>query len=219
MAYPRLMTRNLLAGVAALSLLAAAGTAHATAESDDYVCAVVHPPKDKDGAPGYLNVREKPNTKSKVKMKVEWGTILIINIGPEMDLFKDWVYTTAAFSDGPTTNGWVSKKYLNKLYDIRTSQYTCPDRKPQSEPDIEEAPPTLPSPVPFIGPPRCVGSPTAICPNAAPAQNISTATGASRRTYAALPLRSRMMTFSSAPISAARRRKRPRDFPLSWHDV
>jgi hypothetical protein len=124
--------------VAAASMLSASA-AHPTAESDDYVCMAVSPPVDDDGAPGYLNVREKPNAKSKIKIKVQYGSVLIVDISPSMNLFKDWVYTTAAI-DGPTTHGWVSKKYLNKLYSCPKPQYMEQDEGRIKPGDIIEGP-------------------------------------------------------------------------------
>ena len=151
------MKKALLAGVAAL--LMATSAAHAL--PDGSICAVVNlnvgatietleeaSPAERarimrrrDGKPDHLNLREKPNARSKIKMKILAGNVLILDKDPTMDLFKNWIYVTSAISvdgggevhieDGPGWYGWAAAKHL-KLVECPKPQETQPgDIRPE----------------------------------------------------------------------------------------
>jgi hypothetical protein len=85
------LVSKLLTSVAVLLL--------ATGAANARVCAVANPPRDTDGSPGYLNLREGPSIKSPIKA--------IIPADSKMEL----EYTT---EDGwsSTYYGWVRTKFI-----------------------------------------------------------------------------------------------------------
>jgi hypothetical protein len=109
----------IMAGGVALLLATTPGAAHAT----DDICMMANPPRAAGEDIGLLNVREKPNTKSKIRMTVGSGEILLMSNDPTFNLFKDWALMIAVvyrdpekgmvhYKQGEASYGWVSRKHL-----------------------------------------------------------------------------------------------------------
>jgi hypothetical protein len=126
-----MFNKILLAGVAVLSVLS---TAHA-----GNLCMRSNPPLDNGKAfSGLLNVREKPDAKSKVLMQIPTGIILRMNTSIEQgwETNENWAYVnggvvTYGEEDDQIVEGWVSKKYLKPI--------ECPklsEPEPEFEPEL-----------------------------------------------------------------------------------
>lgn len=113
--------------LATLSLIATAIPGPALAFEP--TCAAVSPPPDTDGSPGFLNVREKPDAKATIYTKTNRGQILLVDVHPTMNLFKDWAYVYGTMTvDGEELRqprGWVSKQFLTLV--------ECPEEKKDAE--------------------------------------------------------------------------------------
>jgi hypothetical protein len=131
------------------SMLIAMG-ASAHADNRPMHCVQAVPPADNDKAVlwnvdrgtvrGSLNVREKPNAKSKILFTIPAASILISSDSdPSLDLFKDWIYVEGSLfvitddNDGsvdvveePNPYGWVARKWVTSI--------ACPERTPEVTP-------------------------------------------------------------------------------------
>jgi hypothetical protein len=83
------------------------------------VCASPVPPSNTDGTTGLLNVREKPDAKSKIVDTVRELDVVRVDNDPLIDRFDGWKHiyhvTREGFEKGEGENhlnGWVSAKYL-----------------------------------------------------------------------------------------------------------
>ena len=75
-----------------------AGLATVTAHAEP-ICATVNPPPNDDtrwgdGTNGYLNVREKPNAKSKIIDQLRGYDVVCFDNDPLIDRFKGWSTST-----------------------------------------------------------------------------------------------------------------------------
>jgi hypothetical protein len=91
---------------------------------------------DNKALPGLLNVREKPNIKSKVLMQVPRNTILWMGTGIDThwDISTDWANVRGGRygdeDDQIVPEGWVSKKYLKWVEcpkSLNEQETTMPD--------------------------------------------------------------------------------------------
>jgi hypothetical protein len=85
-------------------------------------CAGPVPPRTTDGGIGLLNVRERPNAKSKIVDTVRGLDAVWVDNDPLIDRFKGWKHiyhvTREGFVEGEGENyvsGWVSAKYLKPV--------------------------------------------------------------------------------------------------------
>jgi hypothetical protein len=82
-----------------------------------------------------LNVREKPNTKSKILLKLDPGDVVRLDDDPTLDLFKKWKRIQMVAHPDIDVYGWIYIKY--------TKPTDCVN--PKSIPYVEpEEPPTAP---------------------------------------------------------------------------
>jgi hypothetical protein len=96
----------------------------AKAPTPSFICATVSPPENDDlkwgeGTVGYLNVREKPDAKSKVVDALHGYDVVWIDDDPLIDRFPGWKHiyhlTAEGFEKGKgeyPVNGWVRDKFL-----------------------------------------------------------------------------------------------------------
>jgi len=129
-------------------VLLLSGAAHATNRCVEVFLPKADPdPEWNCHAPGYrcdyLNMRELPNNKSKILLKLDPGDVVYLDTDPSTNLFKKWkrIYLPAAeFSE---VYGWIYIKYTKPAADCKNArkyQYTESDLPSQSEPP--SAPPT-----------------------------------------------------------------------------